>query len=209
MMMTRLTTRASTGRRMKRSVMFIGRIRLPGFEFRAISSHDAVVNNSSFPRKWESRDRNLLEKTGFPPYQVRGRLRTSTGMTDNCCSCLFLLESVILRRWRFPEVGGQRIVDHHRLTVTQFENAGADHRFSFLQPAHHGHVVAALGPQAHELLTQHFSLFIRCILDNEDRVTIGSIQHGRCRNGKHRLLYAPYGDSVFIIEDAADKKGKV
>src|SRR3990170_4933589 len=150
MMMTRLTTKASTGRRMKRSVMFIGRIRLPGFEFRAISSHDAVVNNSSFPRKWESRDRNLLEKTGFPPYQVRGRLRTSTGMTDNCCSCLFLPESVILRRWRFLEVGGQRIADHHRLTVAQCENPGAAHRFSFREPAHDGDGVAALETEAHE-----------------------------------------------------------
>src|SRR3990172_379182 len=144
MMMTRLTTRASTGRRMKRSVMFIGRIRLPGFKFRAISSHDAIVNNSSFPRKWESRDRNLLEKTGFPPYQVRGRLRTSTGMTDNCCSCLFLPESVILRRWRFLEVGGQRIAPPPRLFVAQLKTAGPPPPSPFGAPAQAGAVAPAL-----------------------------------------------------------------
>ncbi len=87
----------------------------------------------------------------------------------------------------FLEVGGQLVVDHHRLAVAQFEDAGADDRLPLLDPAGDGDEVAALGTEAHELLAQHLSLLIRGVLDDEDRVPVRGVQNGRCRNGEHLL----------------------
>jgi len=48
------------------------------------------------------------QKTGFPPYQVRGRLRSFTGMTDKCCYGLFSRPSrLYLQFFQLPVQRGE------------------------------------------------------------------------------------------------------
>ncbi len=67
--------------------------------------------------------------------------------------------SVVLRFGRELELRGEPVVDHRRLAVAQFEDAGADDRLSFLQPAGDGDEVAALLAEPHELLAEHLLPF--------------------------------------------------
>ncbi len=60
--------------------------------------------------------------------------------------------------------------------------------FPFFKPAGDGDEIAALLPQAHELLAQHLApLVFLVVRDNEYRIAVGGVKNGRGGNGQHLL----------------------
>src|ERR1700730_14747788 len=183
MRITKLTTSASTGRRIKRSVKdFMSilsgeRTRLACWRWRR--------NEHAMARALpSSRDENQL-------LTAPSSLLTSTRFRH---STLVLRHSPSRIRWLRIYLWFRReiVVDRHRHAVAQFENPGPHYRFTRLQSRGDGDKIAARLAHAHKLLTDGLrfliGLRVLLLLDHKNRVPERRVRHCASRNNERFMF---------------------
>src|SRR5216683_3989444 len=87
--------------------------------------------------------------------------------------------------------GREVVPHHHRGAVAQLEGAAADDGLAGGQPGDRGDQVSAALAQPHELLPgdqRGLAAWILLLLQGEDRVTVGRVDHRGGRDHQHRPL---------------------
>src|SRR5918992_5013337 len=128
----------------------------------------------------------LKERTDCSPAIRITRLTTiaSTGRLMKRSVNRIGCSSVVFRRGRRIVAGLHRVVDEDRDPVPQLEHAGGHHFVARIDAREHRHLVAARRAGLDELLPHaaiRLAVFALHLGDDEDRIAVGRVADGRCR----------------------------